>query len=160
MAKTSNEVMANPSRESTFGAFPSMGSDRVYSAIHNQSRYVSLHSLEIALSKGYGVASLTPPPQKLTLTQQDFYNFARLVSETVLRQDGGTSSDPDLTKRLIDYYTTYNGGKFVSYFGTKYDKLQISRTIGDTEINQTVSVFLEFPFDAADLPKFFGPRLA
>lgn len=91
------------------------------------------------------------------LSEKDFRNFADEFSEQVLRHTKSSSvpaqvseaADDAFWERAQAYYSAYAAGKFVDYFGTKYAKPSLSKTVTDGELANLVGVFLEIAFDAS-----------
>jgi hypothetical protein len=93
------------------------------------------------------VAPATPAPVA-PLTQGDFFKFANLVAEYVLRQPNAKSGVADPFAQMIGpYYQAYYAGKFYTYFGVSFAQPTISMTISDNEITQAAMVFVELLFD-------------
>jgi hypothetical protein len=102
-----------------------------------------------------------PPPN--TLNNRDFRTFINEYSEQMLRHTGSeplpTASSED-TKNAGDgddafwndlsaYYSAYAKGNFVDYFGNKYAKPDISLTVTDAELGNSVALFIEMIFDTS-----------
>jgi hypothetical protein len=133
--------------------------DRVVNTTLLRAKHLSLNSTLVAQSFSGERSALdrlivsSVPAPSTSLNQADFNAFARLVSENILRQgtptDGDHGGSDPFWIRLRDYYDAFYAGKFVSYFGKMYAKPSNSLTITDTEIVQSMVVFMELMFDEA-----------
>ena len=131
---------------------PSIRQTAVVNAMFAELNYVSSHATRTAqalLGKQSQHALVGKP--RTSLSTSDFYQFAQVISEHVLRRTPSTPTDSDeFADRFWDvtkaYYKTYFDGNFYTYFGDKLSKPTVSLTISDTDIVVRI-VFLELILD-------------
>jgi len=138
----------------TLSALPyKLQNDVVVQAVLSQAQNVTLKaSMAAAPQSATAAAAILPatPTPVAPLTQSDFYKFANLVAEYVLRQPNAQSGVADAFAQAISpYYQAYFAGKFYTYFGTSFAQPTVSMTVSDNEITQAAMVFVEFLFDQA-----------
>jgi hypothetical protein len=134
--------------------------DPIVQAVMVHAQYIAAQSTNIAgyVAQAGDTSGLSPtvPSPKISLAPQHFEGFARMVSESVLRHtpstpsasgDAGPNASDLFWTKVKAYYKAYFDGSFITYFGSTYDQPKVSTTIGDTEIVQAASVFLELIMD-------------
>src|SRR5262249_39743469 len=131
---------------------PELAQHPVVQTLVSHAQYVSASAVRSAALVLNQPAPSAPgkPPSRVGLSE--VHDFANLVMDRVVRHTPSATATPDpatekFWNNLKTYYSIYFQGNFKTYTGAALTKPSLSLTISDTEIVQSVQIFMEFLLD-------------